>query len=112
MKKHPARLYGDIFHFPGGAFQALRTALEEDPLFPQDAVTHEGEHLAVEFEGPWSPAEALVEALTPLLPPEAEGKLDAIDEDEWVLTRYVIVGGRVEAKRIDLDTVLSHHRTS
>lgn len=68
----------------------------------------EKDMLRISFEGAYFPLEETLAALQGLLPPDAEGKLDYLDLEEWKLLRHEFLNGRFSASERGLNHVLDY----
>ncbi|MFW5735417.1 MAG: hypothetical protein ACOCWR_10180 [Oceanidesulfovibrio sp.] len=107
MAHEEIRVYGYVMGVTSESFTALLDSL--GPLFQEESFHHEGETLNVEFEGSYFLIDEFLETLLPLLPAEAEGKIDYIDHHAWEMVRYTLLGQEVASKRVDLNTVLEKY---
>lgn len=81
-----------------------------DGLYPSDEewLLYEDDMLRVSFEGLVFPHEEVLSLLKEWLPPEASGKMDVIDLEEWTLTRHVWEGGNFTTASRSLNQVLEY----
>lgn len=104
MSKPALRVYGTLFGMPRPVFEALKDR------FGFDVETWSDGKCELEYEGNWCDVEGLAETLPDHITPEMEGKIDAIDQHAWTLTRIAVAGGRVTVKTISCDDPLEKYR--
>lgn len=73
-----------------------------------ECISLEGTLLTVHFEGVFFPIDDVLTALKSTLSPQAEGRLDYIDMDEWTLTRFWIQGGLITHNTTSLNQVMEY----
>ncbi|QJT10426.1 hypothetical protein [Oceanidesulfovibrio marinus] len=108
MSHEEIRVYGYVKGLPSEGYIALLNGLEGS-MFQMDCLEHEGDTLNVEYEGPFFLIDDFLEALLPLLPDTAEGRIDYIDHHAWEMVRYTIEGREVRPKNINLNSVLEKY---
>ena len=67
----------------------------------------DGDLLRISWEGMYFPLDEVLEALAAHLPPDARGKLDYLNLEEWTLTRH-IYDGAFSASTRSLNHVLAY----
>jgi hypothetical protein len=82
-------------------------AVNTDASRPSWLLLEDG-FLRISFEGLHFPVDDVLAALAATLPPHAEGKLDLIDMEAWVITRHQWRSGVFHASRRSLNHVLAH----
>lgn len=103
MSKTPLRVYGTIFGTPEPLFHSLKDQ------FGFDIETWTDGKYEMEYEGNWCDVDGLAEALAEMVTPEMEGKVDAIDQLDWTLTRIQVKGGQVTVKTLSCDDPLEKY---
>jgi len=98
------KAYGALYPAGPEHFEAVSRVLSD--WYLEDAASLEGDLLRISHEGEYFPAEELVEALRPLLPPDAEGKLDFLDLEDWSLRRFFFHHGTVSVRQASLNQAL------
>lgn len=104
MSKAALRVYGTLFDVPLSMFEALKDR------FGFDVETWNDGKYELEFEGNWCDVEGLAEALPSHITLQTEGKIDAIDQHDWTLTRIVVKDGRISSRTISCDDPLERYR--
>lgn len=92
MKQGIAKVYAAFF--PAGE-TALRAVEEAGAaaLGTEPWLFLERDILRISWEGMYFPVDEALEALKRALPPDAQGKFDYLDLEEWTLTRHVFQPG-------------------
>lgn len=104
MQKRHQELLGDVDGLSPEAVESLAAVLPDD-----GSVTYADGRLHFEYEAPWIFAEDIVEAIAQALPrddPEAGGRLNLVDNEEFTLTRYIIRPGEWTTKSASLNDML------
>jgi len=96
------RVYGEIKGMAAAAWEGLAGDC------PLETAELEGDTLTLEHEGRWVDVEGFMDALAEVLGPEASGHLDAIDNDAWTITRYVVEAGVVTSQTFGINDVLEN----
>ncbi|GAB7079674.1 hypothetical protein [Megalodesulfovibrio paquesii] len=104
MSKPALRVYGTLFGVPRPMFEALKDR------FGFDLETWNDDKYELEYEGNWCDVDGLAEALPDVITPETEGKIDAIDQHDWTLTRIAVKAGQITIKTISCDDPLERYR--
>jgi len=68
----------------------------------------DGDLLRISWEGIYFPVDEVLEALAARLPHDAQGKLDSLDLEGWVLTRHIFCDGAFTASTRSLNHVLDY----
>lgn len=107
------KVYGN-FHPADVALEAaLRAALAEDGLLQPaqpdiPVLERSGDMLRISFEGPYFPADDVLDAVRRHGGADLCGKLDIIDLENWRLTRHVVASGAVTTSAAPLNSVLEY----
>lgn len=106
MLKRHMELLGDVDGLSPEDYEQLL------PLLPDDgSVTYANGRLHFEYEAPFIFAEDICEAIAKLLPddPEAGGRLNLVDNEEFTVTRFIIAKDVVEQKKASLNDILDKY---
>lgn len=82
-------------------------AVEAFPPALEQAISLDGELLNISFEGIYFPLEEVLTTIQAALCGNEEGKLDKLDLESWLLTRYVIANGQIVGHKAPLNNVLA-----
>jgi hypothetical protein len=96
------RVYGEIKGLAPAAWQALAGQC------PLETADYADGTLALEHEGRWVDVEGFMDALAANLGPEAAGHLDAIDNEAWTITRYVLEAGKMTSQTFGINDILEN----
>lgn len=102
------KVYGNIAPAPVGLAATLaKTALAALPPAQDPVISQVGELITISFEGIYFPLEETVAAILGSLKGNEKGKVDALDIEEWILTRYLIAAGQISKQKAPLNHVLA-----
>ena len=96
------RVYGEI---KGVAPEAWERLAGDCPL---ETAEYADGVLTLEHEGRWADVEGFLEARAETFGPEASGHCDAIDNDAWTITRYVVDKGLMTSQTFGINDVLEN----
>lgn len=101
----PLKIYGDLRPVE------LSPALEKiagQALPPPDRapIVQDGDIILISFEGIYFPLDEILDAIKSSALP-VNGKIDALDLDAWILTRYLFENGEIEKRKSPLNNVLA-----
>ena len=103
MRNAAIRVYASIT----GLSPEQAEALEEEYDFSDSRF--QDESLELEYEGLFFPIDDFVDSVMELLPPEAEARIDYIDNDDWTITRHTLSDGELTTAHRNIDDMLEKY---
>lgn len=103
------KIYGHIYPATSIMFTELEKIAKQAMPVPDCSVINIKDNLlTISFEGIWFPADEMIKTIQTHLKPEQTGKLDIIDIDAWMLTRYQIHDSSITHSSAHLNNVLAY----
>ncbi len=101
------KVYGDLCPVNDTLANALLRE-QPDQTSGEPALTRHTDMLLFSFEGTFYPMEEVLHLVRAALTPELEGKIDYIDMEAWILTRYIVSGGFIHCTTRSLNHVMAY----
>lgn len=71
-------------------------------------VEFSGDLIKISFEGIYFPTEEILNFMQKNINPMQKGKLDILDLEDWTLTRYTFINGKISINSAPLNNVLDY----